>query len=451
MAKILIENGTLVNEGAQQIGYIVIDGNQISKIGIGVYPQEGAEPKAAFAKVIDATGQLVMAGAIDDQVHFREPGLTYKGNIQTESRAAVAGGVTTFMDMPNTNPPTTTYDLLNAKRHIAASTSMANYAFYFGATNDNTHLLEKLDTSITCGVKLFMGSSTGNMLVDDPKALERIFASCPILLATHCESEPIIQHNLKEYAERYGNNITPNMHPLIRPAEACYQSSAQAVELAAKLGTRLHILHLSSAKEMSLFEKGKSEGKQITAEACVHHLWFSSTDYATKGNLIKWNPAIKSPEDREALLEAIESGKIDVIATDHAPHTLEEKMRPYLTAPSGGPLVQHSLPLFLDICKQRGWPPTVAADKMAHTPAAMFKIKRRGYLREGYYADIAVVSPSGGEEVTKENILYKCGWSPLEGYTLSHKVTHTIINGEIVYQNGTLKEDFRGQAVEFNR
>lgn len=445
--KILISGGTIVNEGVEQTGYITIENGLISDVVFGDCP---LSPET-FDRHIDARGLIVMPGVIDDQVHFRDPGLTHKGDMHTESRAGVAGGVTSFMDMPNTVPPTVTLEALEAKYDHAAETAMSNHAFFFGATADNTPLFERLDPRRICGIKLFMGSSTGGLLVNNDDALDTIFAAAHLPLAVHCEDEALLCANMAAAKAQYGDDIPPAMHPVIRDSRVCLLSSARAVELAHKHGTRLHILHLSTAAELSLMEKKPLDQKQITGEVCMHHLWFSSDDYARKGNLIKWNPAVKEASDRQALLDALAEGLIDIAATDHAPHTLEEKSRPYLAAPSGAPMLQHSLAVMLEICRNHGLGYSFAADKMAHRVAQLFRIKRRGFLRKGYHADIAIVDPRADITVSTSNILYKCGWSPLEGTRLRHSVTHTIINGSIVYDRGSFDESFRGMPLEFER
>ena len=449
MANILIEGGTIVNEGRKTKGYILVEGERIAAIGEGVSPS--ILSKHFYGERIDATGKLILPGVIDDQVHFREPGLTYKADIHSESVAGVAGGVTSFMDMPNTKPPTTSLDALEHKFERAAESSVANYSFYFGATNDNVRALSKIDPKTVCGVKLFMGSSTGNMLVDDERTLSAIFAESPTLIATHCESEPMIRASMEKYKQQYGDRTTPAMHPLIRSAEACYRSSAHAVELADKYGSDLHVLHLSTARELSLFDVKPLKEKKITNEVCVHHLWFSDADYASKGNFIKWNPAVKSIDDRDALRNGLTSGKVDVVATDHAPHTLEEKQRPYWECPSGGPLLQHSLVAMLELASRGVLSVEQVVEKMCHAPAIRFAVCDRGFLREGAYADIAIVDPQSPWTVSKENILYKCGWSPFLGTTFLHRVTHTLINGRIVYCDGMVDSSFRGQALRFAR
>lgn len=444
MGSILIKNGTIVNEGVEKKGYVVVREDIIEKIGFDE-PQDDNQ----YDKVISADGCLVLPGIIDDQVHFREPGLTYKADIESESAAAVAGGITSYMEMPNTNPPTTTIEALNEKFDRAAQVSLANYSFYFGANNTNYNLFEKLDTKRVCGVKVFMGSSTGDMLVDKKEALEIIFRESPVLVATHCEAEEIIKANTQYYKSLYPNNDAPtSIHPLIRSAEACYRSSAAAVELATKHNTKLHILHLSTAREMELLSNKPLSEKKITGEVCVHHLWFDDGDYASKGNLIKWNPAIKSSADREALRNALINGTLDVVATDHAPHTLEEKERPYFDAPSGGPLVQYSLLAMLQM--DNIFKITDIVTKMCHAPATLYGVVRRGFLREGYYADIAIVKQNTLYTVEPSKILSKCGWSPMDGYTFRNKVLYTIVNGNIVYNDGIINVNKKGKELLFN-
>lgn len=441
----LIEDGLIVNEGRKYTGYILVSGDRISEVG------EGSYGKAFSGKRIDASGKMVMPGVIDDQVHFREPGLTYKGDIASESAAAVAGGVTSFMDMPNTNPPTTSLAEWEWKMERAAETSPANYSFYLGAANDNIGEVKRADPRSVCGIKMFMGSSTGNMLVDNEKTLSAVFAESPVPVAVHAEYEPIIRENTERFRMKYGDAVTPDMHPLIRSAEACYRSSAQAVGLADKYGSDLHVLHLSTARELSLFDNKPLKDKKITNEVCVHHLWFSDEDYAAKGNFIKWNPAIKTAADRDALREGLLNGKVDVVATDHAPHSLEEKQRPYWECPSGGPLVQHSLPAMLELSEAGVLSLEQVVDKMCHAPAVRYKVKDRGFLRKGAYADIVIADPASAWTVIRENILYKCGWSPFEGIRFSHKITATIINGKVVYDGQSVDTSFRGSALVFDR
>lgn len=442
----LIKNATLINEGKQFTGSVLIDGSRILK----VFEKHDELPYAD--EIIEASGKYLIPGVIDDQVHFRAPGLTHKGNINSESRAAVAGGVTSYMEMPNTNPQTTTIEHLEAKYDLGANQSLANYSFYMGATNDNIEELLKVDPSNVCGAKIFMGSSTGNMLVDSITALSRIFAEVPLLIATHCEDETIIRENTVLYKDKYGEEPPFSIHPLIRNDEACYRSSSKAVELATKYNTRLHILHLSSAKEMTLFDGTKPlDQKKITGEVCVHHLWFDDTDYLKYGSRIKWNPAIKSTNDKMALIEALKNNKLDVVATDHAPHTLAEKNNSYFKAPSGGPLVQHSLAAMLELSHQGIFNSEMVIEKMCHAPAKLYGIRDRGFIREGYYADLVLIDPSQSWQVTPENILYKCGWSPFEGTTFKHQITHTWVNGQLAFCNGTINEDVRGMRLLFNR
>jgi dihydroorotase len=446
--KTLIKNAQIINEGRIFKGAVLIDGELIARIFTGdVIPDE----TTYGATVIDAAGKYLVPGAIDDQVHFREPGLPLKGEIATESRAAVAGGVTSYMEMPNTNPQTVTQELLEQKYQRANEVSAANYSFYMGATNDNLEEVLKTDGSKVCGIKIFMGSSTGNMLVDNEDVLSEIFRNTKLLVATHCEDEPTIIRNTAIYREKYGEFVPISAHPKIRSAEACFKSSAKAVELATKFGTRLHILHLSTADEMKLFNPGPVAQKHITAEVCVHHLWFDENDYITYGNLIKWNPAIKSAADKAALWEALLADKIDVVATDHAPHTLQEKDHSYFKAPSGGPLVQHSLTAMLEMSRKGMISIERVIEKMCHAPADLFRIDRRGYIREGYYADLVLVDPAQSWTVSHENILYKCGWSPFDGTEFSNKVTHTFVNGDLVYANGAVLPGKIGKRLEFKR
>ena len=441
--KKIIKGGTLVNEYRQYKADIVINHGCIEAILPEGVTTEDAE-------IIPAEGCYVLPGVIDDQVHFREPGLTHKGNIAEGSRAAAAGGVTSFMDMPNVLPPTTTKKLLEEKQEIASRTSLVNYSFYLGASKDNINEIKHVDTRTTCGIKLFMGASTGNLLVDDLPTLERIFAESPILIATHCEDTPTINQNLVRYKEKYGDNIPPQCHPLIRNREACLKSSSLAVSLAKKFGSRLHVLHLSTADELVLFEQGPVSGKKITAEVCAHHLWFNDEAYLNKGNFVKWNPAIKTEKDRQALLQALNEKVIDVIATDHAPHTISEKSGPYTQAASGGPLVQHSLVILLELARQGAITIERVVDGMCHAPALLFGIEKRGFLREGYKADICIVEKSTWT-VNKENLLYQCGWSPLEGQTFHHKVRTTLVNGTIVYDKGDFPAIPQGELLTFSR
>lgn len=447
MKSIYIYGGTLVNENKIYHGDLLIRDEYIAAIG-NINPST----IPADCVKIDATGKLVIPGVIDDQVHFREPGLTHKGSIASESRAAVAGGVTSYMEMPNTTPPTINERELRAKLDIASKTSYANYAFYLGATNDNLEDLINTDDSLYCGVKVFMGASTGNLLVDSEAALEGIFRHVKVPVACHCEEESIIRGNLEKAKVKYGEKIPPDAHPQIRSREACFASSSKAVALARKYGTRLHILHLSTAEETKLFDNSLPlSERKITGEVCVHHLWFDDTAYDLKGNFIKWNPAIKSAYDRKELREAVNNDRIDIIATDHAPHTIEEKSNTYLNAPSGGPLVQHSLVAMLEMYHQGIFSLEKIVTKMCHNPAILFNVKDRGFIREGYKADICIVNPENPWKVWYDNILYHCGWSPFSGVTFRSKVEKTIINGTVVYDNGKIKEDYRGQQIEFRR
>lgn len=443
MTPILIHGGLIVNEGRSYRGYVLVRDGRIAAVGEGEYdgPFSGER--------IDASGKWVMAGAIDDQVHFREPGLTYKGDIASESAAAVAGGVTSFMDMPNVKPPTVTLGDLERKFERAAECSAANYSFYLGATDDNIAEVQRIDPRTVCGVKVFMGSSTGNMLVNDEKALAALFDCAPTVIATHCEYEPRIRARMEEFRARYGDGVRPEMHPLIRDAEACYRSSAQAVELADRYSAQLNVLHVSSERELALFDAKPIAEKSITAEVCVHHLWFCDEDYAARGNRIKWNPAIKSAADRDALRRALAGGKLDIVATDHAPHTDEEKMRPYWQCPSGGPSVQHSLAAMLELAARGLWSVEQVVEKMCHAPAVRYGIVGRGFLREGYRADIAIVDPARPQRVDRSNILYKCGWSPFEGETFRSSVVLTLVNGRKVFENGIVDPDVRGERLEF--
>ncbi|UEG51502.1 dihydroorotase [Mucilaginibacter daejeonensis] len=444
MSSILIKQANVVNEGRQFVADVLVNNGLIERVDSHIDVKADTE--------IDAEGLHLLPGCIDDQVHFREPGLTHKANIFTESRAAVAGGITSFMEMPNTVPNTLTQQLLQDKYDIGAKTSLANYSFYMGASNDNIEEVLRTDAKQVCGVKVFMGSSTGNMLVDNPGTLENLFSRSPMLIATHCEDEETIKRNMAHYKELLDDNITIEYHPIIRSAEACYLSSSMAVELAKKHGARLHILHISTAKELELFSNEiPLKDKKITAEACVHHLWFSDADYATKGNLIKWNPAVKSATDRDAILQAVLDGRIDVIATDHAPHTIEEKAQPYLQAPSGGPLVQHALPAMLALHQQGKISLEQVVEKMAHNVATCFQIERRGFIREGYWADLVLTDLNRPWEVIKANTLYKCGWSPFEGTVMPASITHTIVSGHLAYANGSFNDTVLGQRMTFER
>ncbi|MCA5004602.1 dihydroorotase [Sphingobacterium bovistauri] len=444
MSSILIKNAQVVNESTTQVLDVYIKNGRIEKLAPQLDIQADQE--------INAEGLHLLPGLIDDQVHFREPGLTYKANIFTESRAAVAGGTTSFMEMPNTVPNTLTQKLLQDKYDIGQDTSLANYSFFMGAANDNIDEVLKTNPRDVCGVKVFMGSSTGNMLVDNETALENIFRNSPTLIATHCEDEATIKANLATYKDKYGDAITIDMHPLIRSAEACYLSSSKAVELAKKNNTRLHILHISTGRETMLFDNTiPLEQKRITAEACVHHLWFSDEDYKTKGNYIKWNPAVKTSTDRDQILKAVLDGHIDVIATDHAPHTIEEKEQSYLQAPSGGPLVQHALIALLDMVHQGKLTLEQLVQKTAHNTARCFQIEQRGFIREGYWADLVLVDLNKPYQVTRQNILSKCGWSPFENHTFTSTIEHTIVSGNLAYSNGQILEVGSGHRLLFNR
>jgi dihydroorotase len=442
----LIQGGTLINEGQVFEADIRIEGERITAIS-----KQGLSAKEN-EQVIDAKGLLVMPGMIDDQVHFREPGLTHKAEIYTEAKAAVAGGITSFMEMPNTVPNTLTQDLLEDKYQIAQQKSLANYSFFMGASNDNLDEVLKTDGERVCGVKVFMGSSTGNMLVDEEKVLDDLFRNCPMLIATHCEEESVIRANLEKARQQYGENVPIEQHPIIRSEEACYASSSKAVALASRHNTRLHILHISTAKELSLFRNDiPLKDKRITAEACIHHLWFSAEDYSSKGTYIKWNPAVKTAADRNAIRKAVKENVIDVIATDHAPHTIEEKENTYFKAPSGGPLVQHALPALLELYHQNIFSLTDIVTKTSHAVADCFQLKERGYLREGYFADIVLVDPSSDYTVSKENILYKCEWSPFEGTTFNSRIRKTFISGHLAYDEGVFNESQMGQRLLFSR
>lgn len=445
MKTILIVNANIVNEGKVFAGDVLIQGEYIQTIGTDLTSRKADV-------VIDAKGKYLLPGVIDDQVHFREPGLTHKGTIYSESRAAVAGGVTSFMEMPNTNPPVFTQQLLEDKYAIASRTSLANYTFFMGASNDNLEEVMKTDIRNVCGLKIFMGSSTGNLLVDNSKILEVYFSRFQSLIATHCEDEETIRKNSTEYKERYGENIPIEYHPLIRSEEACYKSSSSAVALAKKHGTQLHILHISTAKELSLFDNLLTlDKKKITAEACIHHLWFNDTDYKRLGTVIKWNPAIKTAHDQQEIFNALLDDRIDVIATDHAPHTWDEKQNSYFKAPSGGPLVQHSLLAMLEFHHQKKISIEKVVQKMSHNPAILFKIEKRGFIREGYFADLVLVDLNKPFSVTKNNIVAKCGWSPFEGTTFQSTVTHTFVSGHMAYHQGDFDESTVGKRLTFNR
>jgi dihydroorotase len=447
MSSILIQNTTIINEGKIFKGDLLIKDELISAIGA---PGQVKAPPGT--KQIDAPGLLLIPGVIDDQVHFREPGLTHKGDIFSETRAAAAGGITSFMDMPNTVPQTVTIDALNDKYILGSERSLINYSFYIGATNDNLEEILKADPLKVCGIKLFMGSSTGNMLVDNENALRELFKKAVIPITAHCEDEPTIKKNIDLFRQKYGEDVPVSMHSLIRSREACFKSSSLAISLAREYNTRLHILHLSTADEMKLFTNVLPlEQKRITGEVCVHHLWFDDSNYNDLGSKIKWNPAIKTKFDRDALVNGVINNLIDVIATDHAPHTAEEKSNTYFKCPSGGPLVQHSLVAMLELWHRKIFSLEKIVEKMCHNPAILFNIKGRGFIRESYKADLCLIDPDNPWSVSKENILYKCGWSPFEGTTFRSKVALTIVNGSIVYNNGTINDDYRGQRLMFDR
>ena len=441
----LLKNGTIINEGRIFTSDILIKEDRIEKI-VGIIENN------CGAVEIDASGKLIIPGCIDDQVHFREPGLTHKGTIFTESRAAVAGGITSFMEMPNTVPNALTQELLEEKYAIASKSSIANFSFFMGASNDNLDEVLKTNHTNVCGIKVFMGSSTGNMLVDNEKALEGLFSKVGMLIATHCEDENTIKANLEKAKTLYGEHIPIQEHPIIRSEEACYKSSAFAISMARKYGSRLHVLHISTEKETHLFDNTiPLEQKKITAEACIHHLWFTEKDYNSKGNFIKWNPAVKKESDRLGIWKALLDNRIDVIATDHAPHTLQEKNQSYFNAPSGGPLVQHGLLAMLEKVKEGEISLEKIVDKMCHSPAILFRIKERGFIREGYKADLVVISQEKSPIVTKENCLYSCAWSPFEGIQFSHTIEKTFVNGNIVFQDGIILDDILGERLNFNR
>lgn len=443
---ILIKNANIVNEGNIFSGDVLIEGEFIKEIS------ESISAKSSDVHIIDAEGKYLLPGVIDDQVHFREPGLTHKADIETESKAAIAGGITSFIEMPNTNPQTTTIEKLEEKFEIAANSSYANYSFMFGGTNDNLDEILKVDPKTVAGLKLFLGSSTGNMLVDDPKVLEKIFSSTDMIISVHCEDEATIRKNLQDHIEQYGEDIPIEKHPVIRSEEACYLSSSRAIELAKKTGARLHVFHLSTGKETNLFtNKVPLKDKKITAEVCIHHLWFSDQDYAKKGTHIKWNPAVKTEKDREQLWKALLDDRIDVIATDHAPHTLEEKKNSYTKAPSGGPLVQHALSAMLEMYHRGKISLERVVEKMSHNPAILFEVEKRGYIKEGFYADLVLVDLNNPYTVKKDNILYKCGWSPFEGTTFKSRITHTFINGNLAFENFKFNKVKSAKRLTFNR
>ena len=440
----LIKNAQIVNEGTIYKSDVLVE-NQIIK-------EIAAKINIDAEQIIDAKGLCLLPGVIDDQVHFREPGLTHKANIYTESKAAVAGGITSFMEMPNTNPQALTQELLEGKYQIASETSIANYSFFMGVSNDNLEEVLKTDPKTVGAIKIFMGSSTGNMLVDNKSILEEIFSKSPMLIAVHCEDEQTIQKNTIKAKKKFGEDVPIAEHPNIRSAEACYKSSSMAVELAKKHNARLHVFHLSTEKEITLFDNTLPlEEKRITAEVCIHHLWFSDRDYDEKGVLIKWNPAVKKESDKNALFQALLDGKLDVIASDHAPHTLEEKLNTYFKAPSGGPLVQHALPAMLAFANQGKISLEKVVEKMCHNPAICFRVENRGFIREGYFADLVLVDLNDPWEVKKDNILYKCGWSPFEGEKFNSKITHTLVNGHIAYKHGKFDENKNGMRLTFDR
>ena len=445
MKSTLIKNATIVNENSKFVSDLLIRDGKIERIE-KVISREGQHD------LIDAEGLFLIPGCIDDQVHFREPGLTHKATIFTESRAAVAGGITSFMEMPNTVPSAVTIEKLEEKYAIAQKTSLANYSFYLGTTNSNIEEIKRINPLQICGVKIFMGSSTGDMLVDDPQALEDVFHYSPTIITTHCEDDPMIKQNFQKYVAEFGETLPPKFHPLIRSEEACYKSSSFAVSLAKKYNSRLHILHISTEKELDLFTNEiPLKEKRITAEACIHHLWFSDQDYERLGNFIKWNPAVKKASDRDAIMKAINDNIIDVIATDHAPHTFEEKSQIYSKAPSGGPLVQHALLAMLDKVKEGKITLEKVVEKMCHSPADLFQVSQRGYIREGYYADLVLVNPNLSTKVTKESIISKCKWSPFEGHTFSNSIDRTFVNGELVYNQGQLIDNSTGYRLNFDR
>lgn len=444
MKSTLIRNASVVNEGTTEIKDVLIENGIISKIGVSI-ASDGHT-------IIDGTGKYLVPGMIDDQVHFREPGLTHKADIESESRAAVAGGITSFMEMPNTNPQSLTQELLEQKFARAAQVSAANFSFFMGASNDNLEEVLKTDPRTVAAVKIFMGSSTGNMLVDNREVLEQIFSTSKMLIAVHCEDEETILENTENFRALYGEDVPIQMHPLIRSDEACYKSSSLAIELAKKHGTRLHVFHLSTEMEMDLFDNSLPlKDKMITAEACVHHLWFDDRDYAEKGTFIKWNPAVKTKEDKQAVLQAVLDDRIDVIATDHAPHTLLEKQNTYFNAPSGGPLVQHALVALLELHHQGKISLQKIVEKTSHAPAILFRVEKRGFIREGYWADLVLLDLQDPWTVDKSNVLYKCGWSPFEGQEFQSKVSRTWVNGNLVYDQGKLNNDTRGSRLLFNR
>jgi dihydroorotase len=441
----LIKNATIINENSKFVSDLLIKEGKIEKIDRNIAVEFNHE-------VVNAEGLLLIPGCIDDQVHFREPGLTHKATIFTESRAAVAGGITTFMEMPNTVPSAVTIEKLEEKYEVAKKTSLANYSFYLGTTNSNIEEIKRINPLEICGVKIFMGSSTGDMLVDDPQALEDVFRYSPTIITTHCEDDPLIKQNFQRYFEEFGEELPAKFHPLIRSEEACYKSSSFAVSLAKEYNSRLHILHISTEKELELFSNQiPLKEKRITAEACIHHMWFSDEDYEKLGNFIKWNPAVKKASDRDAIMKAVNDNLIDVIATDHAPHTFEEKSQMYSKSPSGGPLVQYALLAMLDKVKEGKITLEKVIEKMCHAPAELFQVSKRGFIREGYFADIVLVDPKNGTTVSKETILSKCKWSPFEGYTFSNAIDSTFVNGELVYKRGRIIDNSFGSRLSFDR
>jgi len=447
MTSILIQNATIVNEGKSFKGDLLIKDEIISAIG-----SPGQVKTLLGTQSIDATGLLLLPGIIDDHVHFREPGLTYKGEIYTETKAAAAGGITSFMDMPNTVPQAVTIEVLNEKYRIGSEKSLINYSFYIGATNDNFDEVMKTDPTLVCGIKIFLGSSTGGMLADNDNILRMLFKNADLPIAAHCEDEKVIRKNTEEHKKKYGDDVPMNLHPIIRSREACFKSSSYAINLAKEYNTRLHVLHLSTADEMKLFSNVLlPEQKRITGEACIHHLWFEDSDYMSLGSKIKWNPAVKTRFDRDSLREGINNDILDIVATDHAPHSSEEKTGAYFKVPSGAPMVQHSLPAMLELWHRKIFSLEKIVEKMCHNPALLFNIKTRGFIREGYKADLCLVDPDNPWRVSKQNILYKCGWSPFEGTTFRSKIIRTIVNGTVVYNDGLFNEDYRGERLVFDR
>ncbi len=445
MGKLLIKNATVINEGNRLNEDILIEGDLITSISKKIQIDSDTQ-------VIDAHGLILIPGMIDDQVHFREPGLTHKGNILSESKAAIAGGVTSYIEMPNTIPNTTTIEEFNKKISIASINSYSNFSFMFGGTNDNLDEIKKIDPTEVAGIKLFLGSSTGKMLIDNLNSIEKIFSSTLLPISAHCEDEQTIRNNSKKYKEIYGENVPMELHPQIRSEEACYKSSKYAVELAKKTGARLNVFHISTRKELDLFNnKLPVEEKKLTAEVCAHHLWFTDKDYKKLGSKIKWNPAIKSQSDKDALWNAIKEDKIDIIASDHAPHTEIEKQKSYFNCPSGGPMVQHTILSLLEESQKHGVSIEKIVEKIAHNPSKIFKIKKRGFIKEGYYADIVLVDPNSPTFVSKKSLLYKCGWSPFEGVTFSSSIHSTILNGRVVYSNGVVNETPNGKKLLFDR